>query len=407
MALGWPSATSGEPGLPEKPGSPAGPEPAPEVVYYVCLDQLFQAHPEWVELQRIRRDISALEEEWRGFVDSFQLISGYEEGLYSSMGAFLSAASGREDDHGGAIATSEEHGETIIARRLRQFEEDIRSDINNKVSERARELAIQVEDELFAERGIVNHEIELISKQVEREYLPRMFDLQLKLSLLDLPQSEKDKIGRELLHLEKEMKDKIAEKSKPFEEQFARVAESKRKAAEAELAQYRSTLEEEADRLVQEERIRLLGQSNIAVRSRESALDEGAARGIDEMKARLYAERERRLEAGRKDFEAARSWFEGRHKALVDQEARLACEIEADTRGLVAAYATRRGIDIAVLKAGKDLLKTAGEGDAGADSAGAGSAPGTGAGAGPGLVDMTPSVADFIRSYFGHENAGR
>jgi hypothetical protein len=183
------------------------PPPAQSKIGIIAMDRAIKAHPKYAEVQRLQNDYAVL----AARVDA--------ERAQGSAGAGLSPAAGAEQ------AAAKEFDARMGAKQ-------------SEVKTRLQAAAEQTNREMAAE-------LDAYARELDQEYQPKLFSLQLKLKTVQLSKEEAAPIQAEMDKLQQERADKIAARQRELFAKADDVMKGKQSDAEKELAAYAQTLNSE------------------------------------------------------------------------------------------------------------------------------------------------------------------
>lgn len=136
--------------------------------------------------------------------------------------------------------------EEAIIRYQKQLDEEMAGRLNQKQNQ----LQYEVKEAINEKRGLLADELAEFQQQIEMEYGIQLTNIQFKLKLPGLPQTDRVKLEGEVKALEDQLKKKIEEETQRCEEKAEAFAKRRRTAASEEFYSYQQ-------RLIFENRIRL------------------------------------------------------------------------------------------------------------------------------------------------------
>ena len=232
--------------------SPWGKEESVEGVAFANLDMLIHAHPRFQEIADLDREIENLEAEY--LRESREGLQG-EVGLSDSYNSIINSLGlyHKELETLFNLALSDEEEELWIA--FMNFEESAYLLRDEKLKEKEQELFAIAEDTIKGMTIEANEEIESIKIKLEEAYLERLFDIILKLKLLDLSEDKSSGLLEDLTLLRDE-RDKLINESIHSIEEELQVASNRIKAeAVEEVKAYALALDEELIRQIEDKKI--------------------------------------------------------------------------------------------------------------------------------------------------------
>lgn len=176
----------------------------------IDMEQVVKAHPKYGEVQRLQKDHAAL---------AARIEAERAQGLSSANLPGVGSAAGLEQ------AAAKEFEARMAAR-----EAELRTRLDAAADQARRDAAAAL-DAYVAD--------------VDKEYQPQLFSLQLKLKTLQLSKEEGAAIQAEVERLQKERAAKIAARQKELDDKSAAVMKAKQAEAEQEMAAYARMLQSE------------------------------------------------------------------------------------------------------------------------------------------------------------------
>lgn len=187
----------------------APPQPSNAAIAVIDMDKAMQAHPKYQEGIDLQKQLNTL-------LASQQVLANQQP-------VATDAGTGSPD-----LATSDIAGQNMHDQQLYQ----------EKMSAKQAQLKTDFDAKYTALRKQASDEYNAYSEQLDKEYQPTVFDIQLKLKTLQLTKEEGDALQAKLDKLNKEKSDKLAAKEKELTTALnGQLADEQRRSA-AELDSY-------------------------------------------------------------------------------------------------------------------------------------------------------------------------
>lgn len=232
--------------------SPWGNKESVEGVAFVNLDMLIHAHPRFQEILDLDREIENLEAQYLresreglqgevGLSDSYNLITNFLEVYYKELESLFE------------LVRPVEEGE--LWDLFMNFQESAYLLRDEKFNKKEEEIFIITEDTIKRMTIEANEEIDSIKMELEEAYRERLFDIILKLKLLDLSEEESSILLEDLILLRAERDRLLNEKIRSIEEELQIASDRIKAEAVEEIRTYALTLDEELNRQIEEKKV--------------------------------------------------------------------------------------------------------------------------------------------------------
>lgn len=331
--------------------SPLGERRQEKAVAFVDVDRIVHAHPRFREVIRIEREIQTLEAEYLRRAGGGDL--GRDELLQSYRSLETSLALYGEKLKAVSAAFSTTEGET--RRRVEEeVEEELRYLREERLEDKRRELISAAEKEIEAARERAQEEIESVKKEIGDAYLPELFEIKLKLELLDLSEEERERLLERSASLQRERDSALDERISSIEGALKEASHMVMARVEEEMETYTLILDEELQKLRENKR------EGIEEKAREwqDRVRTSLAVRLDEQEMRLHRFAGEnaldRVKASEGDEEPAD--LRKRLNELEAEKADILIEIASDVRETILSLEKERGLSIFLSPAG-DFFK--------------------------------------------------
>lgn len=189
--------------------------PAVPTVGIIDMQQAVQAHPKYSEHEPLQKAVTTLEAQ----------LAATQAG----------AAAGSKPAQGGGYADSVMSGvQTALAQEYQTKMAAKQNELNQRLEKKAAELKAGLADEMKAYEA-----------EIEPNYQPQIFNLQLKMKTVQLGQEELDNLRKQMEALQKERDEKISVKDKELADRLTEQMKKEQAAASQELDQYTGQLQSE------------------------------------------------------------------------------------------------------------------------------------------------------------------
>lgn len=193
------------------------PPPAAPTVGVIDMRQAVQAHPKYSEHEPLQKAITTLEA---------QLAAAQAGAAATPSGNFSPAGSYGDQVMSGVQATLEQEYQAKMTAK--------QNELTQRLEKKATELKAGLAGELKA-----------YTAEVEPNYQPQIFNLQLKMKTVQLSQEEINSLSKQMEALQKERDEKIAAKDKALADRLAEQMKQEQASADTELNQYAEQLRKE------------------------------------------------------------------------------------------------------------------------------------------------------------------
>jgi Skp family chaperone for outer membrane proteins len=204
------------------------------------MDKAIKAHPKYVEVQRLQKDYAVL----AARADAQRAQNSSDAGLSTTAGAEQAAA--KEFDA-----------------RMGAKQAEVNTRLQAAANQASREMAA---------------ELDAYARELDQEYQPKLFSIQLKLKTVQLSKEEAAPLQAEMDKLQQERADKIAVRQRELLAKTDEVMKGKQRDAENELASYAQALNSELAG-------KLAGQRDAAVNRPPTAGMSGDGAEVEKMAA--------------------------------------------------------------------------------------------------------------------------
>lgn len=193
------------------------PPPAVPTVGVIDMRQAVQAHPKYSEHEPLQKAITTLEA---------QLAAAQTGAAVTPTGNLSPAGSYGDQVMSGIQATLEQEYQAKMTAK--------QNELTQRLEKKAAELKAGLDEELKA-----------YTTEVEPNYQPQIFNLQLKMKTVQLSQEELDSLRKQMETLQKERDEKIAAKNKELADRLTEQMKQEQASANTELNQYAEQLRKE------------------------------------------------------------------------------------------------------------------------------------------------------------------
>lgn len=193
------------------------PPPAAPTVGVIDMRQAVQAHPKYSEHEPLQKAITTLEA---------QLAAAQTGAAATPTGNLSPAGSYGDQVMSGIQATLEQEYQAKMTAK--------QNELTQRLEKKAAELKAGLDEELKA-----------YTTEVEPNYQPQIFNLQLKMKTVQLSQEELDSLRKQMETLQKERDEKIAAKNKELADRLTEQMKQEQASANTELNQYAEQLRKE------------------------------------------------------------------------------------------------------------------------------------------------------------------
>ena len=326
---------------------------------FVVLGEAARRHPLWAELAAVEQEIDACKAEWQREVDASGLTEEDIDRCYAAAERLLlaSAARGEDDraDGGGAAYAG------TLVNRLKEMEARLWDEARRRVEAHAAEVRAKLDDDLYAERARLNQEFDEFKEKTLKEYYLSLFNAQLRLKLLKLPEDERKALQEKLAKLTVEMEMKIDAKAREHDAAFTAYAEKRRAEAEAEIAAFRSKEERSLSEKIAGERAKLEKSLADLLGGTDSSLREETEKWREEAVRRARIELGARQDQIAREFAAKEAAFTERYGKLQARRDALYRAICDDIRAAARELEAGAGMKVSVLEHGAPAPAGAGQ----------------------------------------------
>ena len=326
---------------------------------FVVLEEAARRHPLWAELAAVEQEMDACKAEWRREVDTSGLTEEDIDRCYAAAERLLLASAARGDDDraddGGAAYAG------TLVNRLKEMEARLWDEARRRVEAHAAEVRAKLDDDLYAERARLNQEFDEFKDKTLKEYYLSLFNTQLRLKLLKLPEDERKALQEKLAKLTVEMEMKIDAKAREHDAAFAAYAEKRRAEAEAEIAAFRNKEERSLSEKLAGERAKLEKSLADLLRGTDSSLREETEKWREEAVRRAGIELAARRDQIAREFAAKEAAFTERYGTLQARRDALYTAICDDIRAAARELEAGAGMKVSVLEHGAPTPAGAGQ----------------------------------------------
>lgn len=172
-----------------------------------------------------------------------QLISLQQE--YNALAAKLEAANAHAPAGNGGSPQPADSGQTEAAKINNGVNTALEQEFNTKIAAKQAELHAALDAKVAAMRESLNGELKNYSDEVDKEYQPKIFDIQLKLKTVQVSKEEMTSLQNELSRLQNERAGKIAAKEQELAKRMDQQMAPEQTKAEQQLQQYAKQLNDE------------------------------------------------------------------------------------------------------------------------------------------------------------------
>ena len=222
----------------------------PQLIGVVDLDRAMRAHPRWSQLQELNKKINTLFAQQQQTQDA-QALAGKESA----------------SDAASLLPADEQNG----------IDAFLKEEYTAKMAARQTELNVALQEKIAALHRQTANEYQSYAEELEKEYQPELFSLQLKIKTLQMDKEQMSAVQQEIDKIQAEKEAKLTAKNQELSAQFQAAVAPYRAEMEGQLSGYAQNLEAEqaakrAEKTVQQQ------QFAAAL----TAPDEQAAPGLDE-----------------------------------------------------------------------------------------------------------------------------
>lgn len=191
------------------------PPPAAPTVGVIDMRQAVQAHPKYSEHEPLQKAITTLEA---------QLAATRAGGVPSGK---LSLAGGYGDNAMSGVQAA------------------LEQEYQTKMTAKQNELNQRLEKKVTEGKAGLANELKGYAAELDPDYQPQIFNLQLKIKTVQLGQEELDSLRKQMETLQKERDEKIAAKNKELADRLTEQMKQEQASANTELNQYAEQLRKE------------------------------------------------------------------------------------------------------------------------------------------------------------------
>lgn len=191
------------------------PSSAVPTVGIIDMRQAVQAHPKYSEHEPLQKAITTLEAQ----------LAAAQAGAMPSANLSMAGSYDNNVMSGVQSAMEQEYQTKMMAKQ---------NELNQRLEKKVAELKAGVAEELKA-----------YAAEVEPNYQPQIFNLQLKMKTVQLSQEALDNLQKQMESLQKERDEKISAKDKELAARLTEQLKKEQTAAGAELDQYSAQLRQE------------------------------------------------------------------------------------------------------------------------------------------------------------------
>ncbi|MGE5588686.1 MAG: hypothetical protein ACM3ZO_10820 [Clostridia bacterium] len=315
---------------------------------FVVLEEAARRHPLWAELAAVEQEMDACKAEWRREVDSSYLTEQDIDRCYAAAERMVLASAARGDgDRAGDGGAP--HAGALVS-ELEETEARLREETEHRIEAYAAEVKARLDDDLYAERARLNQELDEFKDRTLREYYLSIFNAQLRLRLLKLPEDERKALQEKIAKLTLDMETKIDSKARDQDAAFAAYAEKRCAEAEAEIAAFRTKEEGRLSEKLASERAKLERSLAELLKGADSSLREGTQQWSEEVVRRARIELAATRERIARDLAAKEADFTARYGRLQARRDALYKAICDDIRAATRELGADTGMKVSVLE---------------------------------------------------------
>ncbi|MFZ5925573.1 MAG: hypothetical protein ACOYW4_10045, partial [Bacillota bacterium] len=313
---------------------------------FVLLDVAMRRHPLWGELAALEQEMEACKADWQRQVDASHVTEDDIAACYEAGAKALTngTTKGREIVQASASICAD-----ALKKELQDIEARLKEEATRRIEARASEVRAKLDDDLYAERGRLNQEFDTFKEKAFKEYYISLFNIQMKLKLLKLPEAERKSLQEKLANLTAEMQVKIEARQREVDAAFAAYAEKRRAEAEAEIEEFRTDQERNVSLKLKEEQARLEKSLRDRLLAMDLSLPADAEKWREEAVRRAKIELSARREQIAREFAAKEAAFTARWEKLKARRDEIYARIQDDIRKAAHEVERSKGIKVTVL----------------------------------------------------------
>lgn len=222
-------------------------------VAVVDVQRALQAHPRWPEL-------------------AFWQVQAEEERAQEVQAAAVQGAELRAEESAQRVQGTaqqelyllREQGRLALEQLREQLQEELAdhearlwSRVQAQVEARRQEMEVELEQEASLRRGQLKEELKRYQEEINRSAAVQLLNLQLRLSLADLKEQERERLQKEVEALQQHLQKKVEEKERALEEEYTSWLKEQSEAREKDLQSYAARLQARARGELEREREQL------------------------------------------------------------------------------------------------------------------------------------------------------
>ncbi|MCX7780156.1 MAG: molecular chaperone Skp [Negativicutes bacterium] len=242
-AIALAAGCSGKPAADTKP-------PAASDVGIIDMNKAIKSHPKFTELDRLNREFNTL----------------------AAQAERQPAGSRPEGVAGGSLS-------------LQGLNDSLAQEFNARMADKQAELNKRLEAKANQHRQELAAAMKAHAAEVDKQYQPQIFSLQLKLKTVQLTKEEADKLQKELEKLQQERADKLSAQEQELARRLEALMAPEQKAAEQEMAAYAQELNNKAQATIAAKQAEAAGRASQPPLAQTSSLERQALLKQQEVQA--------------------------------------------------------------------------------------------------------------------------